>query len=1519
MKNAAGRIKGDLAELYDLLESKLMALESLGRTKEKFAEFLEPLVESCLPETVLRAWERSRSMEDNTPHQDSARSLDKLLSFLRNEVQSEEMIKLARTGLGASRSVHSRPHSDDPDCSTAAALVNVQDNTGRRNLRCIFCEKSHHSAECFSARKMSLEDKRKLLAQKHACFRCLRVGHSSRACRSKVKCLSCDKFHYTIMCSTKEPVKSIDTESTVISSNVLSNQSTVNENVYLQTLVLKIVFEGKQLKVRTILDSGSQKSYLSDRVITFLQLRPKSKQTIIHGLFGGRETSPHSHLVFDVNLRNLESTYGRNFEVLSQNKICGSVPKVVDHNTLKELKERNITLSDLQATEYDIELLLGADAIGDIITGSSLKLNSGVTVVETNFGYTVIGKVNNLVTIPALLENNLCSNAVSLHCANFGVTELWKLDAIGITDPTEDVKRKLAHCDTLKQFKENLNVLPNGRYELPLPFKSEILLPNNKSMTFRRHHRMCQRIKEKNQLNDYKVVFKQWEDLKIIEKVPETEIDNLGYYLPHRPVIKLSSQTMKVRPVFDASAREKNQPSLNDCLNTGPNLIGLIPDIIDRFRLYAIGLSSDIEKAFLQLSIIPEHRDFLRFFLPGLEEPMIYRHCRVVFGVCSSPFQLSASIEHLLDNSPAEFDDVTQKLKHSFYVDNCVTGVQDIKQQENFIVKATEVMARGCFNLRGWESNVPGNFISRSSGVTSLLGILWDLDKDTLKCNFNYSMDNEISKRNILAIVHKIFDPQGFLSPTTLLPKLLLQEAWTMKLKWDDPLPDNIQKTFQKWRDEIKYLEKISIPRYVEINETSELHLFVDACKSSYGACVYIRTVTPVGVNIRLIRAKSRVAPLKTLTIPRLELMACCIGARLVHSIYAALDLPVLKIIAWSDSMVALWWIKNRGDWSVFVANRINEINSLIPSQFWRHVPGDLNPADLLSRGSSPRSFSDSLWWEGPSWLLEPLQNWPPDRLAYETSEVEREKRKVRLCNLNSIEEEIPWYATRFSNYQSIIRLVSWVLRFVKNARSKRAFRETGDLTVHEMEQAEKTLVKIVQSRYFPSADSVPNMSFISDGEGIKRVKTRITERSDNPEFICPIILPGQCIFTQRLIEYYHLQNCHAGTQILLGIIRERFWIVRGRRAVRKVVKNCVRCHRYKAKSPGCESVPLPGDRVNDAAVFEVVGVDLAGPLYVKGGEKVWIVLFTCAIYRAIHLELTSSLSTDTFLMSLRRFVARRGRPRIIYSDNGTNFRGAQRELSNIDWEKILRQTATERIIWKFNPPTAAWWGGWWERLVRMVKELLRRTLGNAVLTTEELQTVLCDCESIINSRPLTYLSENSDDLVPLSPAMFLIENRNSGVPDVDFCDSKNLRRRVRHRQKLFNDLRHRFRKEYLGLLVQNKIQKGPSSELRLGEIVLIGDDVKKRMHWPLARVVRLIPGKDGKVRTVELKTQAGVLLRPIQQEWNDLLAVVKGMNGAKKLRTPGIDIIIFGDIFVCNNASQKDYCLHQEHVHSKQ
>ncbi|GBN44278.1 hypothetical protein AVEN_211377-1 [Araneus ventricosus] len=954
----------------------------------------------------------------------------------------------------------------------------------------------------------------------------------------------------------------------------------------------------------------------------------------------------------------MDESYSLRVKVFSEDKICGTVPKVSNPTVINELSKKGIILSDLANEDCEIGLLLGADVVGMLFMEGSVKLDSGLFLLKTRLGFVLTGKQE-----VSDKYNERCDtvlNVISLFVKDSSINELWSLENIGIFDPIQRLNENNEHLKVIEEFKNSMKILPDGRYELCLPFKSDVIeLPSNKELTWKRHKKMCERAQRNGLLDDYKAVFKEWEELKIIEKIDcENET---SHFLPHRPVVKTDSMTTKIRPVFDASARETGKNSLNDLLYKGPNLIEQIPDIIDRFRSYPIGISADIEKAFLQLGIAPEHRDFLRFFYPTENEEIIYRHSRVVFGVSSSPFLLAAALSHLLEHVPAEDSEIADKLKLSFYVDNCVSGVSNATQQEKFILKAREILSRGCFNIRNWESNVECKYISKSTGTTKLLGILWDLDKDVLKCRVcveDLKIDSNITKRFILAAVQRIFDPLGILCSATLPPKILLQNTWKSKLSWDSTLliyaEDDIVKPFLKWWGEVAKLSDIEIPRHLEINDTTQMHVFVDACKEAYATCIFLRTDTSQGVKVVLVRAKSRVVPLKQATIPRLELMACCIGARLAHSVQQALNITEMETIFWSDSMVALYWLSEKGGWSVFVSNRIKEIKTLFPNG--------------------------------------------------------------------------------------------------------------------------------------------------------------------------------------------------------------------GRRTVRKIWNACVRYRRFKSKSPTADPVSLPSDRVKDAAVFEVVGVDLAGPLYIKQGTKVWAVLYTCALYRALHLELVSSLSTDAFLLSFRRFVARRGRPRIIYSDNGTNFRGAYNELAAIDWNEVSRYAEIQRITWKFIPPTAAWWGGFWERLVRTVKDLLRRTLGKAIFTYEELLTILCECEKVVNSRPLTYLSEDMQNLTPVTPAMCLFDISTAEVKDLDVRDANHFRKRLRFRAKVIEELRKRFRSEYLGQLIQRQKQDPQSSNIREGDIVLIGDDVKKRLQWPLARVIELIPGNYGLVRTVKLKTQSSTLIRPIQR-----------------------------------------------------
>ncbi|GFW82054.1 integrase catalytic domain-containing protein [Trichonephila clavipes] len=460
-----------------------------------------------------------------------------------------------------------------------------------------------------------------------------------------------------------------------------------------------------------------------------------------------------------------------------------------------------------------------------------------------------------------------------------------------------------------------------------------------------------------------------------------------------------------------------------------------------------------------------------------------------------------------------------------------------------------------------------------------------------------------------------------------------------MKITWDSELSPKDVNVFLKWFRDLYVLKDVTLSR----------------CQSS---------------------------PLKPLSIPRLELMACCIGSRLANSIVNALNLSNLRITFWSDSTTALWWIKEKESWSVFVENRVKEIRQLTRGHLWKHVPGNLNIADLLSRGCSPQQMLISRWWEGPLWLRESPEYWPLGETPGDSEEVELEKKKLKVVNIDLSRDAPPWHLYAISDYSKMIRVFSWILRFVNKCTLLNGKCKDSELSQSEIENSEKKLIRLVQSYYLPDAKSSNYIETYIDDEGI-----------------------------------------------------------------------------------------------------------------------------------------------------LRCFIARRGRPRTIYCDNETNFRGGFNDLSKLNWSKIVEETRTPKILWKFIPPTAAWWGGWWERLVRTVKELLKRTLGRSVLKYDELYTVLCDCESIINCRPLTYVSENPEELIPLTPSMFLISNKNSNIEDIEELNSNSLNKRIskllKDRSRLLKDLRQRFRNEYLSQLIQTRNEK-ESRDPQIGEVVLVGDDNKK-------------------------------------------------------------------------------------------
>ncbi|KAG7313182.1 hypothetical protein JYU34_000276 [Plutella xylostella] len=771
---------------------------------------------------------------------------------------------------------------------------------------------------------------------------------------------------------------------------------------------------------------------------------------------------------------------------------------------------------------------------------------------------------------------------------------------------------------------------------------------------------------------------------------------------------------------------------------------------------------------------------------------------------------------------------------------------------------------------------------------------MWDTRTDELYCNMNMMEEckSKLTRRVLLSIVHRIFDPIGILSPTTVVPKLLLQRTWELKIGWDTELPEDISEEFRKWLQYLPLLRDFRIPRRFCTKPYNEgrksLHVFCDSSSKAYATCVFVRTEVDDDVTVRLVMAKARVAPVKKITIPRLELMAAVMATRVYVQVKEGLTLDGYEVYFWSDSSVALTWIMTDGDWSLFVKNRVREIREHTHTEDWRYVSGTKNPADLPSRGCSPKKLLEEQWWEGPAWLKQKSSEWPVTIMFERNDEaIDSERSKIVREHVDTIEEDFSQRFNQQSNFTRIVRTAAWVNRFCKNCRAnknnednqtrivpsnpartaesrnvKSLMEGVEPITAKEFEEAEVTLYKLIQRSECKENDKGSNIDIFEGEDGLRRVRTRLTLSDYDETFKCPILLSGKHPLVAKLIESTHKRKMHAGTNVLAAELRNTVWITGARRAIRNITSKCVICKRFNGKSYETPCPPLPENRIKDAAPFQVTGVDAAGPMILKTGGKTWIMLFTCAIYRAIHIEVVTSMTTDSFLMALRRFIARRGRCEIIYSDNGTNFRGAENHLSIIDWEKMKEFSTANKIRWIFNPPAAPWWGGWWERMIQMVKQLLRRNLGKSTLTLVELQTVLCDVENIINSRPLTYVNE-VDGWQPLTPAHFLRTIPSGEVPDIDHIDAKSLNIRLQYLQKLRTDLRQRFKNEYLSLLVcRNKKSTRP---VRVGDVVIVETEGKK-LDWPLGIVTEVCTGKDGVRRVAKVKTADGERTRAVQR-----------------------------------------------------
>ncbi|XP_054279087.1 uncharacterized protein LOC128997473 [Macrosteles quadrilineatus] len=844
----------------------------------------------------------------------------------------------------------------------------------------------------------------------------------------------------------------------------------------------------------------SQKDY----ALAF-QLAKKSVEKLLQISLEEDKVSPEKWLKVTQPLEKYDK-YRCHFEVLDQKKICGNISPVVRGPWIEELALQNITFSDIDSYG-PIDVLIGADVAGNLWTGGHKALDCKLVAVETKLGWTLMGKIPNKQR-----SKQDATSLVTSMLTTGKISDLWTLDTLGILDPYEKCSRQELEAETQKTFLETVKITKEGRFEVRLPWMADHSpLSDNYDLAKKRLSSTVKKLKKEDLYDKYQEVFDGWLNEKIIEEVPAEEMHRPAHYLPHHPVLKVGSTT-PIRPVFDASAHEHKGPSLNQCLEKGPNLIEKIPSVMARFRLKKIGVIADIRKAFLQIALNQADRDFLRFLWTTKEGQLIvYRHCRVVFGVSSSPFLLEASIRLLMEEILLETKQgkrnwplkLVETLASSFYVDNCVCSVDNWEEAQQFVEVATKIMYERKFELRGWELTVDNNSFSSSQQKSNVLGLVWDRESDTLEVNIASLQDidtEKITKRIILSTAHRIFDPIGFTCCVTLIPKLLLQHTWEKGTSWDEEVDPKTKDGFMEWLKDIHFLSEIKIPRWLPGTNTMTnwtLHIFSDASQNSYASVAFLRIELEDYVRVQLVAAKSRVAPVtkssKKMTIPRLELLAASISARLYSTIVDDYKLHDVVTYFWTDATTVLAWIKREDNWNVFVNNRVSEIKRLTSQHEWRFVPGNKNPADLPSRGCSAQKLLESRWWEGPSWITESPENWPhQEETPYNEDDINSEKKRTVISAVNNVTDN-EWLYMNCSTYKKAVRTIGWIYRFKNNTLMKNKTTKNCDLTLEEYTLAEEKLISIIQSESFEGVTDEKLKTLIpyEDSKGLLRVKTK--------------------------------------------------------------------------------------------------------------------------------------------------------------------------------------------------------------------------------------------------------------------------------------------------------------------------------------------------------------------------------------------------------------------------------------------
>ncbi|GFT82462.1 integrase catalytic domain-containing protein [Trichonephila clavipes] len=860
-----------------------------------------------------------------------------------------------------------------------------------------------------------------------------------------------------------------------------------------------------------------------------------------------------------------------------------------------------------------------------------------------------------------------------------------------------------------------------------------------------------------------------------------------------------------------------------------------------------------------QILVDPNQRDLQRIMWKTSADAPVktYKLATVTYGTVSAPFLATRTLRALADEEKAEFPDAADVICNDSYMDDILSGESTLEGAKKLQTRLSQLLQRGGFELHKWVLNSPE--------------LLKDLSTSS------YVFDKEFQDAPVKTLeIARLYDPLGLIGPIVTKAKIFIQELWKIKLDWSEQLPPDAMEEWMNFYQKLAKVNNFKIPRCILLPATIriEIHGFSDASERAYAAVVYIKCFNESGQSqTRLLCSKSRVAPLKTLTIPRLELSAALLLSRLVKKVVPILQLSIHKIWMRTDSTIALAWIKTEPHkLKTFVSNRVAEIQALSKDYHWKHVSSKNNPADLISRGCNvDELLKNEMWFSGPDLQTDEYED---NQLFLDPSYRDELKCAVTLsmteCSSNFYDELF----NVTNNFIKLIRIFSFIFRFINNIKAKESCNKEKYLTADEVKRSTEFLAKIAQlSEFKAEIDALKKGKGVSKTSKLKALDPFLDENSllrvggrlcnaDLPfEAKHQIIIPSKHKFTKLLFEHMHKKFFHIGAQGLVHQIRMQFWPINGKGIARKTVHDCIACFRQKPTGVDQLMGNLPSERVTPSAPFLNSGVDFCGPFQIKFKNqrkgifsKVYVAIFVCLATKAIHLEAVTDLTTEAFIAALKRLCARRGRISTLMSDNATNFKGAAAELNRFiklicnKNETLANYFASEAIQWKFIPPHSPNFGGLWEAGVKSFKHHLYRTLVNSKITFEEFETIIIQIEGILNSRPLVPLSDNINEYEVLTPGHFIIGRPISAIPEPAILDiSDNRLSRWQYTTKCVQTIWKRWKNDYLNHLQQRNKWQFDKNNVAVGCLVLLKENDLPPCKWTMARILEVIYGTDGK------------------------------------------------------------------------